>query len=164
MAIINQGLVIHFSQDFSNSFTTVLIYVDDMIITSNEENAITSLKESLHAKFCIKDLGQLWYFLSIEVCMFPKGISISQRKYTLDILDKEGLLGAKPLSTPMEENNKLLPAVGDLLKNPSTYRRLVGCLIYLTTTKPEISYPVHILSQFMQEPRKPHLDVVHHLL
>ena len=64
----------------------------------------------------------------------------------------------------MEENNKLLPTVGDSLKNPSTYRRLVGCLIYLTITKPKISYSAHILIQFMQEPRKPHLDVVHHLL
>lgn len=64
----------------------------------------------------------------------------------------------------MEENIKLLPTVGDLLKNPSTYRRLVGRLIYLTITRPEISYSIHILSQFMQEPRKPHLDVVHHLL
>ncbi|WJZ85556.1 hypothetical protein VitviT2T_005083 [Vitis vinifera] len=64
----------------------------------------------------------------------------------------------------MKENNKLLPTVGDLLKNPSTYRRLVGQLIYLTITRLEISYPVHILSQFMQEPRKPHLDVIHHLL
>ena len=64
----------------------------------------------------------------------------------------------------MEENNKLLPIIGDLLKNPSTYRRLVGQLIYLTITRPKISYYVHILSQFMQELRKPHLDVVHHLL
>ena len=87
----------------------MLIYVDDMIITSNDENAIASLKESLHAKCRIKDLGQLQYFLGIEVACSPKGISISQPKYTLDILDEEGLLRAKPLSTPMEENNKLLP-------------------------------------------------------
>ncbi|KAL6321002.1 hypothetical protein AAG906_010811 [Vitis piasezkii] len=135
-----------------NSFTVVLIYVDDMIITGNDENVIAALKESLHTKFCIKDLGQLRYFLGIEVARSIDGISISQRKYTLDILDEAGLLGAKPLSTPMEENNKLLPTIGDLLKNPSTYRRLVGQLIYLTITRLEI------------KPRKPHLDVVHHLL
>ncbi|RVW40667.1 Retrovirus-related Pol polyprotein from transposon RE1 [Vitis vinifera] len=123
-----------FTKISGNSFIVVLIYVDDMIITDNDENVIAALKESLHTKFRIKDL------------------------------DEAGLLGAKPLLTPMEENNKLLPTVGDLLKNPSTYRRLVGQLIYLTITRPEISYSVHILSQFMQEPRKPHLDVVHHLL
>ncbi|RVW12201.1 Retrovirus-related Pol polyprotein from transposon RE2 [Vitis vinifera] len=147
-----------------NSFTAMLIYVDDMIITDNDENVIAALKESLHTKFLIKHLSQLRYFLGIEVACSIDGISISQRKYTLDILDEAGLLGAKPLSTPMEENNELLPTIGDLLKNPSTYRRLVRQLIYLTITRPKISYPVHILSQFMQELRKLHLDVVHHLL
>ena len=141
----------------------MLIYVDDIII-GNYENVIAALKESLHTKFRIKDLGQLRYFLGIEVAHSTDGISISQRKYTLDILDEAGLLRAKPLLTPMEENNKLLPTVGDLLKNPSSYKRLVGQLIYLTITRLEISYSIHILSQFMQEPRKPHLDDVHHLL
>ncbi|WJZ91571.1 hypothetical protein VitviT2T_010631 [Vitis vinifera] len=153
-----------FTKISGNSFTVVLIYVDDMIIAGNDENVIATLKESLHTKFRIKDLGQLRYFLGIEVARSTDGISISQRKYTLDILDEAGLLGAKPLLTPMEENNKLLPTVGDLLKNPSIYRRLVGQLIYLTITRPEISYSIHILSQFMQEPRKPHLHAVHHLL
>ena len=153
-----------FTKISSNSFTAMLIYVDDMIITDNDENVIAALKESLHTKFLIKHLSQLRYFLGIEVACSIDGISISQRKYTLDILDEAGLLGAKPLSTPMEENNELLPIIGDLLKNPSTYRRLVRQLIYLTITRPKISYLVHILSQFMQELRKLHLDVVHHLL
>ena len=125
-----------FTKISSNSFTAMLIYVDDMIITDNDENVIAALKESLHTKFLIKHLSQLRYFLGIEVACSIDGISISQRKYTLDILDEAGLLGAKPLSTPMEENNELLPIIGDLLKNPSTYRRLVGQLIYLTITRP----------------------------
>ena len=153
-----------FTKISSISFTAMLIYVDEMIIIVNDENVIVALKESLHTKFLIKDLSQLRYFLGIEVSCSIDGISISQQKYTLDILDEAGLLGAKPLSSPIEENNKLLPTVGDLLKNPSIYRRLVRQLIYLTITRPKISYPIHILSQFMQEPRKLHLDVVHHLL
>ena len=62
---------------FGNSFIVVLIYVDDMIISGNDENAIAYLKESFHAKFCIKDLGKLQYFLGIEVACSPRGISIS---------------------------------------------------------------------------------------
>lgn len=148
------------------SFTVVLIYVDNMIIIGNANNAITALQNSLRTKFRIKDLGQLRYFLGVEVARSTYGISVSQRKYALDILDEARLLGAKPspTPTPMEESIKLVPTEGDLLKNPSTYRRLIGRLIYLTITWPEIMYSVHILSQFMQEPRKPHLDVVHHLL
>ena len=82
-----------FTKISGNSFTVMLIYVDDMIIIGNDENVIAALKESLHTKFRIKDLGQLQYFLGIEVARSTDGISISQRKYTLDILDEVGLLG-----------------------------------------------------------------------
>ncbi|KAM1845504.1 hypothetical protein ACFX13_019802 [Malus domestica] len=153
-----------FTKVTCTSFTAVLIYVDDIIITGNDDHAIAVLKDFLHTQFRIKDLGPLKYFLGVEVARSTSGVSISQRKYTLDILDEAGLLGAKPLPTPMEENIKLLPTEGELLKNSSYYRRLVGRLIYLTITRPEITYPIHILSQFMKEPRKPLLDAVHHLL
>lgn len=92
-----------------------------------------------------------------------QGISVSQRKYTLDILDEAGLLSAKPAKFPTEENLKLSPMEGQALYDSSKYRRLVGKLIYLMNTRLEISYAVHILSQYMQQPRKPHLEAVHHL-
>ncbi|KAL5544927.1 hypothetical protein UlMin_008711 [Ulmus minor] len=85
-------------------------------------------------------------------------------KYTLDILKEASLLGAKPAKFPMEQNLKLDPSVGDLLENPTHYRRLIGKLLYLTITRPEISFSVNTLSQFMQEPRKPHLEAIHRIL
>ncbi|RVW33420.1 Retrovirus-related Pol polyprotein from transposon RE1 [Vitis vinifera] len=106
------------------SFTALLIYVDDILIT---------------------------------VSRSKKGISISQRKYTLEILKDGGFLGAKPVNFPMEQNTKLSDS-GELLKDPSQYRRLVGRLIYLTITRSDITYSVHVLSRFMHAPRRPHME------
>ena len=135
----------------------MLIYVDDILITGNDLKAVYTLKRFLHSHFRIKDLGDLKYFLGIEVSRSQKGIAISQRKYTLEILKDGGILGAKPVNFPMEQNTKLSDA-GDLLNDPSQYRRLVGRLIYLTITRPDIMYSVYVLSRFMHAPRKPHME------
>ncbi|RVW29060.1 Retrovirus-related Pol polyprotein from transposon RE2 [Vitis vinifera] len=97
------------------SFTALLIYVDDILITGNDVNAIVALKQFLHSHFRIKALGDLKYFLGIEVSRSKKGISISQRKYTLEILKDGGFLGAKPVNFPMEQNIKLSDS-GECLK------------------------------------------------
>lgn len=147
-----------FVQVKDSSLTAVLIYVDDMIITGNDAKAIQDLKLFLHQQFHIKDLGYLKYFLGLEVARSKAGIVISQRKYTLEILDDVGFLGVQPVDFPMEQSLKLTNNQGDLLLNPSRYRRLIGRLIYLTITRPDITYSVNILSQFMHAPRKPHWD------
>ncbi|XP_073119562.1 uncharacterized protein [Henckelia pumila] len=153
-----------FTKVRGNSFTAILLYVDDMIITGNSPEAIDNVKAFLASCFKLKDLGLLKYFLGIEIARSKMGISINQRKYTIDILQEAGLLGAKPAKFPMEQSLKLTPTEGELLKDATHYRRLVGKLIYLTITRPEISFSVNTLSQFMQQPRRPHLDAVHRLL
>ncbi|XP_075515853.1 uncharacterized protein LOC142550661 [Primulina tabacum] len=153
-----------FTKVCGNSFTTILLYVDDMIITGNSLESINNVKVFLASCFKLKDLGLLKYFLGVEIARSKMGISINQRKYTLDILQEAGLLGAKPAKFPMEQSLKLTFTEGDILKNPTHYRRLVGKLIYLTITRPEISFAFNTLSQFMQQPRQPHLDAVHRLL
>jgi hypothetical protein len=145
------------------TFTALLIYVDDILITGNDVNAIAALKQFLHSHCRNKYLGDLKYFLGIEVSRSKKGISISQRKYTMEILKDGGFLGAKPVSFPMEQNMKLSDS-GELLKDPSQYRRLVGRLIYLTITRPDITYSVHVLSRFMHAPRKPHMEAALRIL
>ena len=99
----------------------------------------------------MKDLGALKYFLGIDVARNSEGIFLCQRKYTLDIIAETGLLGSRPVGFPMEQNHTLALAKGPL--DPKRYRRLVGHLIYLTSTRPDLVYTVHILAQFMQHPR-----------
>ncbi|CAL2242392.1 unnamed protein product [Prunus armeniaca] len=145
-----------FTRKVGKSFTALLIYVDDILITGNDIDAINSLKSFLHTRFRIKDLGDLKYFLGIEVSRSKKGIYVSQRKYALEILKDYGFLGARPVDFPMEEAK--LSDKGELLKDPEKYRRLVGRLLYLTITRPDITYSVHVLSRFMHQPRLPHMD------
>ncbi|BBH10363.1 RmlC-like cupins superfamily protein, partial [Prunus dulcis] len=147
-----------FTRSQNNSFTALLIYVDDIVITGDDPKAIQSIKDFLNVRFRIKDLGPLKYFLGIEVARSKKGIFISQRKYALEILDDVGLLGARPSPFPMEQTLRLRPDEGKPLKDATKYRQLVGRLIYLTVTRPDIAFSVHILSRFMHQPHQPHLD------
>ena len=130
----------------------LLVYVDDIVLAENDTSACNEFKAYLHDCFSIKDLGPLKYFLGIEVARGPTGLFLGQRKYTLEIVDECGLLGAKPSEFPMDENHKLALATGPLLEDAGRYRRLVGRLIYLAITRPDICYAVYILSQFMQAP------------
>jgi len=102
--------------------------------------------------------------LGIEVARGPKGLFLSQRKYALEIVDECGLLGSKPHAFSIEENHKLALATGPPLIDMGRYRRLVGRLIYLTITRPDLCYIVHILSQFMQNPRAKHLNAAYRVL
>jgi hypothetical protein len=147
-----------FTRVKGNTFVALLVYVDDIIIASNDASAVSQLTTYLNTKFKLKDLGPLKFFLGLEIARCSKGISICQRKYTLEILEDAGLLASKPVSFPMESNLKLSRITGDLLKDPTSYRRLVERLLYLTITMPDISYSVQILSQFMDSPRQPHMD------
>jgi hypothetical protein len=112
----------------------------------------------------MKDLGELCYFLGIEVIQSPKGIWLLQRQYALNKLSKYGMMGCKPISIPLEQNVKLSADEGDLAEDTTMYRRIVGSLIYMTITRPDLSYAVRVVSQFMQTPRKPHLDAVRRIL
>ena len=147
-----------FTKQEGESFLVLLVYVDDILITCNNHEAIDQLKVFLDKQFKLKDLGNLRYFLGLEVARSTTGISLCQRKYALDIINDSGLLGSKPSKFPMEQNCKLSRSEGELLKEPGNYRRLVGRLLYLTLTRPDITFAVHRLSQFMDQPREPHMQ------
>jgi len=112
----------------------------------------------------MKDLGPLKYFFGIEVARGPLGLFLCQQKYAHEIVDDCGFLGSKPVDFPIEENHKLPLATGKLLDNPSLHRRLVGRLLYLIITCPELCYAVHTLSQFMQAPKEEHMHAARRVL
>ncbi|XP_063938735.1 uncharacterized mitochondrial protein AtMg00810-like [Daucus carota subsp. sativus] len=142
----------------------LLLYVDDMIITGDDSAGISELKQFLSQQFEMKDLGSLSYFLGLEVTSVPTGYSLSQVKYASDLLLKSGISDTKIVSTPLDYEVKLNAKDGELLSNPTLYRQLVGSLIYLTVTRPDIAHAVHIVSQFMAAPRTPHFTAVLHIL
>ncbi|XP_074293776.1 uncharacterized protein LOC141620932 [Silene latifolia] len=142
-------------------FMAVLVYVDDLLITGNDESGISHLKTLLDQAFTIKDLGFLRYFLGIEVSRSQSGILLNQRKYISDILTDTQMINCKTVPFPFPRGIKLSIDEGDLLSNPEDYRRLVGRLLYLNLTRPDISYSVQQLSQFLSAPRLPHMQTLH---
>ena len=130
----------------ASGIVLLLVYVDDIIITGIDCGLITKLQQLLHTTFHMKDLGQLTYFLGLEVHHRASGIFVNQHKYIQDLITFAGLEDTSSVDTPMEVNVKCRKDEGDLLDDPTLYRLLVGSLIYLTTTRPDISYAVHQVS------------------
>jgi hypothetical protein len=152
-----------FYRYIGNHITILAVYVDDIIITRDDTVEIVRLKEDLSKEFEVKDLGQLQYFLSIEIARSPKEIVLSQRKYVLDLLNEIEMLGCRPASTPIDQNHKLCAQSGDPT-DKERYQRLVGRLIYLCHTRPDITYAVSVVSRYMHDPRTEHMDVVYRIL
>ena len=142
----------------------LLIYVDDILIARNDVDAVNAFKKFLDNNFKLKDLGTLKYFLGLKVAKTSKGLSLCHRKFTLKLLSDTGLLASKPSNVPMDQSVKLSSGVGDTVPNPSMYKRLIEKLLYLTLTRPNISYSIHKLSQFMSAPTMPHLQVAYKIL
>jgi hypothetical protein len=126
------------------------------VLAGNSFHEIQSVKQFLDKKFRIKDLGQLRYFLGLEIARSNSGIFVNQRKYTLELLEDTGLLTTKPSSIPFNPTTKLSSTEGTPLEDPPSYRRLMGRLLYLTNTRPDISFYVQHLSQFVSKPLVPH--------
>ncbi|XP_019195838.1 PREDICTED: uncharacterized protein LOC109189680 [Ipomoea nil] len=153
-----------FTRGSGENFLALLVYVDDVILASSDESQIQQVKDHLHSVFQIKDLGKLRFFLGFEIARSNKGIVMTQRKYALDLLQDAGFLESKPAKCPMVQSNKLSKTDGAALENNSTYRRLIGKLLYLTVTRPDISFAVQQLSQFLDSPTTTHMQAAHRVL
>jgi len=142
----------------------ILIYVDDIIVTSPSSTLISSLISKLQGDFPIKDLGNLHYFLGVEVLKHNQGMFLSQRKYILDLLQKANMLSAKPVTSPMSSSTTLSLFDGEAFDDPSLYRIIVGSLQYLSLTRSDVSFAMNKVCQFLQHPTVNHWTAVKRIL
>jgi hypothetical protein len=143
----------------------LILYVDDLFLT-RAESLIAWCKYELASEFEMKDLGMMHYFLGLEVWQRTDEIFLSQGKYTVEILRRFGMLDCKSMATPMVSNLKKLSessSDSDLI-DPTMYRQLIGSLMYLVNTRPDICYAMSALSQFMSQSRQLHWVAAKHVL
>ncbi|MFS7974794.1 putative RNA-directed DNA polymerase [Helianthus anomalus] len=135
----------------------VCLYVDDIIYTSSSLKLVKEFKRCMEHEFEMSDMGLLKLFLGLEVKQTDKGVFLSQENYAKGIVSKFGMEGCKVEDTPMNVNEKLMQDDKADKANEVIFRSLVGSLIYLTHTRPDLAYSVSLISRFMQNPSKLHL-------
>ncbi|CAL5345664.1 unnamed protein product [Camellia sinensis] len=155
---------LYVKKEGKNDFIIICLYVDDIIYTSSSSSLVAEFKSRMMHEFEMSDMGLLHYFLGLEVQQAEDGIFISQRKYAKDLLNKFGMLNCKPATTPMNINEKLQCEDGAEMADASRFRSLVGGLIYLTHTRPDIAFSVGMISRFMQHPSKLHFGAAKRVL
>eukprot|EP00253_Pinus_taeda_P028156 PITA_28156 len=136
----------------------VVLYVDDVIFTGNDDYLIENFKTVMKEKFEKTDMGLLRYFLGIEVEQSGNGIFISQAKYVKEVLERFHMQESKATITPTVMGLKLSKEDSSKDFDPSLYKSIVSSLMYLTATRPDIMYVVSLISRFMERPKEAHCD------
>jgi hypothetical protein len=146
-----------------NDIAYLLLYVDDIVLTGSSAGLLQHIVDHLRAEFAVKDLGELHFFLGIDVKRTATGFYLSQERYAEDILERVGMANCKPVSTPVDSKGKLT-ADGAAIDNASDYRSLAGALMYLTVTRPDLAFAVQQACLHMHDPRAPHLTMLKRIL
>lgn len=142
----------------------VLVYVNDIIITGNNQSTIYRVIHNLSSTFAIKDLGRFHYFLGIKVVHHQQNLVLSQQKYILDILQRSSLSNCKPVSSLMSSSHPLTINDSPPLLDRTIYCQTVGALQYATLSRPDIAFVVNRVCQFMHAPMEDHWSAVKRIL
>jgi len=151
-------------KDKGNSFLIVSLYVDDLLVIGDDTKLIDEFKQEMMQAFEMTDLGLMTYFLGIEIKQGENQVFICQRKYAKEILRKFQMDECKAVSTPMNQREKFIKEDGADKVDEGYYRSLIGCLMYLTTTRPDIIFAVSLLSRFMHCASEVHLRAAKRIL
>ena len=147
-----------------NDFLVVCLYVDDIIYMVSSSSVVGEFKSSMLSRFEMTDMGLLHYFLGLKVKQMEDRIFASQKKYASDLLKKFGMVNCKSVVTPMNVNEKLQVEDGTEQIDATSFRSLVGGLIYLSHTRLDISFSVGVVSRFMSKPSKQHFGAAKRIL
>jgi Reverse transcriptase (RNA-dependent DNA polymerase) len=139
-----------------NQILIMLVYVDDIIVTESDPIQVDQCIKQLNSQFSIRDLGQLNFFLGIEVTHNQAGICLTQTKYLTDLLKRVNMLNCTPVLSPMASGTTISKHGSQPCKDPFMFRSVLGALQYATLTRPNISFSVNKLSQFMHSPTEDH--------
>jgi len=141
----------------------ILLYADDLLMTG-VEGRIQECKKQLAAKFNMKDLRLMHYYLELEVWQEPDEIYLGQGKYVIEMLKRFDMIDCKTMTTPMITNLKRLKSFESNLVDSTRYRQLIGSHVYLVNTRPDICFTVNVLSQFQVKPKHDHWIAAKHIL
>jgi len=130
----------------------LLLYVDDMLLTGNNKDLLSSFVDSLHKEFRMKDMGQLHYFLGIQAHQHSEGLFLHQEKYAIDLLIAAGMADCAPMPTPLPLQLDKVPGQQENFSDPTYFRSLAGKLQYLTLTRPDMQFAVNLVCQKMHFP------------
>ncbi|GJZ65678.1 putative ribonuclease H-like domain-containing protein [Tanacetum coccineum] len=138
----------------------VQVYVDDIIFGSTKKSMCTEFEECMHKRFQMSSMGELTFFLGLQVKQQPDGIFISQDKYVADILKKFDFLSIRTATTPIESNKPLVKDEDGVDVDVHVYRSMIGSLMYLTASRPDIMFAVCACARFQVTPKASHSNAV----
>ncbi|KAK8947207.1 hypothetical protein KSP39_PZI006814 [Platanthera zijinensis] len=144
----------------NNSFLIVCIYVDDLLVIGSNSQLAEEFKTLMKSEFEMSDLGPMKYFLGLQIDQIPGAVFVHQSNYLQVLLKRFGMQDCKPTATPMATNERLLKEDGEEKISEEIYRSIVGSLIYLTNSRPDIEHAVGMVSRFVSAPSSVHMKAV----
>ncbi|GJR74995.1 retrovirus-related pol polyprotein from transposon TNT 1-94 [Tanacetum coccineum] len=149
-----------FTKKKNSNLTIVQIYVDDIIFGSTCQELCDDFAKIMHDEFEMSMMGELNFFLGLQIKQLEDGIFFNQSKYIKEMLKKFGLEDSKPMKTPMSTETKLTKdEEGESVDN-TKYRGMIGSLLYLTASRPDIMFSVCLCARFQEDPKTSHLEAV----
>ncbi|XP_071704142.1 uncharacterized protein [Rutidosis leptorrhynchoides] len=148
----------------SQEVLIISLYVDDLLVIGSNDNLVEEFKKQMKSEFEMSDLGLMHYFLGMKINQQTSGVYISQKKYASDMLKRFNMFSCKPVTSPLVLNCKLSKEDGDKLADPTLYRSIIGSLLYLAISRPDLAYAASFLSRFMTSPTSSHLGAARRVL